>query len=139
MNNLTLFVIKVINLHQKRFNMNTKIGNKIKSMRKLKMLSQEQVADYLHISQSTYARIENGDGNSWAIHIKELCDFFEIEPDKLLELDSVIINQNQQGGNSNNAYVINQLSEKLILQLEARISEKDLIISELRAKLNSSS
>ena len=40
--------------------MNTIVGSKIKALRKEKGLSQEQVADYLHISQSTYARIENG-------------------------------------------------------------------------------
>ena len=117
--------------------MNAKVGNKIKSLRKLKQLSQEQEADYLHISQSTYARIENGDGNSWSSYIEPLCSFFEIEPEQLLEKDTIIINQNQKGGNSNNAYVINQLSEKLIPQLEKRIEGKDLIIKELHSKLNS--
>jgi len=40
--------------------MNTVVGAKIKYLRKEKGLSQEQVAEYLHVSQSTYARIENG-------------------------------------------------------------------------------
>lgn len=115
--------------------MNDKIGKKIKSLRKAKMLSQEQVADYLHMSQSTYARIENGEGNSWANYIKPLCDFFEIEPEKLLEPESIVLSQNQQGGNSNNAYVINQLSEKLILHLEKTIKEKDAVINDLRSRL----
>lgn len=35
----------------------------------------------------------------------------------------MVINQNEQGGNSNNAYIINQLSEKLLAQYEARIKE----------------
>ena len=61
--------------------------------------------------------------------------FFDIAPEDLLKQENVTINQNQQGGHSNNAYVINQLSEKLIEQYEARLLEKDTIITELRNKL----
>lgn len=36
------------------------ISNNIKQFRELKNLSQEHMAKQLHISQSSYARIENG-------------------------------------------------------------------------------
>lgn len=36
-------------------------GNKVRTFRLLKGFSQEEMADKLHISQSTYSRIENDD------------------------------------------------------------------------------
>jgi len=47
----------------------------------------------------------------------------------------MIINQNQQGGQSNNAYIINQLSEKLIEQYEKRLKESEKLIRLLEEKL----
>ncbi|GAA3780517.1 hypothetical protein GCM10022271_10980 [Corallibacter vietnamensis] len=64
--------------------MNSQVVDKIKSLRYNKGLSQEQVADYLNISQSTYARIENGDSNSWSNYINPICQLFEINPEDLL-------------------------------------------------------
>lgn len=46
-----------------------------------------------------------------------------------------MINHNQQGGNSTNAIIINQLSEKLIQQYEERIKEKDEIIKDLKKRM----
>lgn len=119
-------------------NMNTVIGNKIRNLRKEKGWTQEQVAVYLHVSQSTYARIENGESNSWVTYINPLSEIFEISIDELLRSDSIIINQNQQGGNSNNAYIINQLSEKLVEQYEVRLKEKDTVILKLEQQLENS-
>ena len=115
--------------------MNSLIGTRIKNLRREKGFSQEQTADYLLISQSAYARIENWKSNSWALYIKPLSTIFEIEPEDLLKQESIIINQNQQGGNSNNAYIINQLSEKLIAQYEKAINDKDSLINDLQTQL----
>lgn len=49
--------------------MNEIVGEKIKNLRKSRNLSQEEVAEFLHVSQSTYARIESGASNSWAGYI----------------------------------------------------------------------
>lgn len=106
--------------------MNTLVGNKLRTLRKNKGWSQEQTADYLHISQSAYARIESGESNSWSNLIEPICKLYEILPEDLLKTDTIIINQNQQGGNSNNAYIINQLSEKLIEQYENQIKDLKL-------------
>jgi transcriptional regulator with XRE-family HTH domain len=69
--------------------MNIKVGNKLKFLRKQKGLSQEQVSEYLHISQSAYARIENGVSHSWAMYINEFCELFVIKPEDLVKLDPV--------------------------------------------------
>lgn len=117
--------------------MNVSIGNNLKNLRKNKGWSQEQVADYLNLSQSAYARIENGESHSWSSHIDKICEIFEITPEELVKSDSIVVNKDQKGGTSNNAVVINQLSEKLIEQYEKRIIEKDQTIKELKEIINS--
>ena len=109
--------------------MNLIIGNKLKNLRKQKGWSQEQTSDYLEISQSSYARMENGVSHSWASHINKISEVFGISPDELLKNENVILNNEQKGGTSNNALIINQLSEKLIEQYEERIKElKEVIV-----------
>lgn len=116
--------------------MNTNIGNKLKSLRKQKGLSQEQISEHLHISQSAYARIESGESNSWAIHIEKISTFYDIKPEDLIKNENAITDN--IGTNNIVIYteIVNQLSEKLIEQYKIRIKEKDEIIAGLRAKLN---
>ena len=110
--------------------MNTLVGAKIKRLRKEKGLSQEQVADYLHVSQSTYARIESGESCTWASYLEPISELFEIQPEELIKQDSVVINHDQKGGGG---YIqINQLSEKLIEQFEKRIADKEQMIQLLQ-------
>ena len=45
--------------------MNIQVGKNIKKLREEKGLSQEAMADYLHISQSSYSRMEAGECNTW--------------------------------------------------------------------------
>lgn len=54
------------------------IGNTLCQLRKKRAWSQEQVADILHISRSSYQRIEAGEGFSWASHLEKICEVFEI-------------------------------------------------------------
>lgn len=113
--------------------MNTLVSTKLKTLRQNKGYSQEFVADSLHMSQSAYARMENGKSNSWATYINQICELYEIQPEELLKQETIIVNQNQHGGNG--AFIINQISEKLIEQYELRIKEKNQQILELKNKL----
>jgi DNA-binding helix-turn-helix protein len=70
--------------------MNEIVGEKIKNLRKSRNLSQEEVAEFLHVSQSTYARIESGASNSWAGYILPICEFFGIQPEELLKTDHIV-------------------------------------------------
>lgn len=63
--------------------MNLIVGNKLKKLRKQRKLTQQKMADLLAISQSAYARIENGESHSWASYIKKICNIFEIFPEEL--------------------------------------------------------
>lgn len=103
-------------------------------MRRHKGWSQEQVSDYLAISQSAYARIEKGESYSWANHLDKICEVFEITPEDLVKQESVIINNNQQGGGGY-LQIVNQLSEKIIEQYELRIKEKDELISFFKSQI----
>lgn len=117
--------------------MNSQIGKKIKSLRTIKGLSQEQAADYLKISQSTYARIEKGDTNSWVTYLEPLSRLYNIQPEDLLKQDTVKIdNLQNNSGAIYNLGTVNALSEKLIEQFELRLSEKDKIIAELKSQID---
>ena len=112
------------------------ISEKIRSLREKKGFTQEEIAEHLHISPSAYARMERGESNSWASHLERLCSLFDISASELFNTDTLILNQKNVKGNNNNGYTINQLSEKLIDQYEARIAEKDTVIKELRRQVN---
>ena len=115
--------------------MNEIVGEKIKNLRKSRNLSQEEVAESLHVSQSTYARIESGASNSWAGYILPLCEFFGIQPEELLKTDHIVINNNNTSCQYSGGYVVNQLSDKLIEQYEKRLAEKDSLIAYLQKEL----
>ena len=106
------------------------VGAKLLELRKQKNWSQEQTADYLGISRWVWQRIETGEGYSWACNLEKICISFDIKPEELVKQDHMIINHNQQGGGGY-IQIVNQLSEKLIEQYEARLSEKDEIIKKL--------
>jgi transcriptional regulator with XRE-family HTH domain len=115
--------------------MNIIVGNKLKQLRKSKDMSQEQLADCLCISQSAYARIERGEGTSWANYANKICEFFKITPEELVTND---IGQNKETTNNlNEAFVINQLSDKIVEQYEALIKELKKIIKDLKRKQKS--
>ena len=115
--------------------MNEIVGEKIKNLRKSRNLSQEEVAEFIHVSQSTYARIESGASNSWAGYILPLCELFGIQPEELLKTDHIVINNNNTSCQYSGGYVVNQLSEKLVEQYEKRLAEKDSLISYLQKEL----
>lgn len=117
--------------------MNVIIGNKLKNLRKAKNLSQEQVADFLNISQSAYARMERGESASWAIHFNKICKIFEITPEELVKKgigDSVyesLVNTEQQ----TEIGVLN-VYRKIIRQYELQIEDLKMIIKHLNKGKN---
>ncbi|MBG6061000.1 transcriptional regulator with XRE-family HTH domain [Flavobacterium sp. CG_9.1] len=114
--------------------MNINVGNKLKQLRKSKSMSQEQVADYLHLSQSAYARMESGESHSWASHIDKLCEVFEITPEELVRGEKMIVGNIGTNNGVGYAEVVNQLSEKLIEQYEERIKDLKQTILDLKNK-----
>lgn len=111
---------------------NTTIGKRIRKYREEKSLSQEELAEKLHISRSTYQRIENGETNSWINHIENICTTLDVSMEDILKPEegyTQINSNNTEQTNDNGGGVIqNQTNnyntpEKLIVQYEERIKE----------------
>ena len=115
--------------------MNKIVGNNLKKIRKAKSISQEQAADNLHISQSAYARIERGESNSWANHLIKICEFFGINPQEILKNETE--HNKEDENNLNGNFIINQLSDRMIEQYEARIKELKKVIKDLKKERKS--
>lgn len=110
--------------------MTNNVAEKIKRLRKAKGFSQDDMAERMHISQSAYAIIENGESHSWATHIEKLSEIFEVKPEDFLTDETNNLEQentDQKGGMAfqfvGTINTINNLSEKLIEQYEERIKE----------------
>ncbi len=110
--------------------MTNNVAEKIKRLRKSKGYSQDDMAERMHISQSAYARIENGESHSWAAHIEKLSEILEVKPEDFLTDETNNLEQentDQKGGMAfqfvGTINTINNLSEKLIEQYEERIAE----------------
>ena len=103
-----------------------KIGSRIKGLRIEKGLTTDLMAEHLGISDQTYRKYES-DKNSPDLNALE--KIAQLLGKNLIDLlpDSILFTNNDQKGGIALAYqsTINQQSEKLIEQLEKRISEKD--------------
>ena len=62
-----------------------RIGGNIKAARKLKKLTQQQVAERLYMTQQQYSRFENGVYELNYSQILQLCDLLEITPNEIFE------------------------------------------------------
>ncbi|CAM4017317.1 helix-turn-helix transcriptional regulator [Flavobacterium jumunjinense] len=125
-------IVKNNFIAKNRLDMNKIIGNKLKALRKEKGWSQEQASDYLSISQSAYARIENGASTSWANHVERICDIFQVTLEELVKTNNNLKESNIQNETAQKVQTVNQLSEKLIEQYEERIKELKEIIEVLK-------
>jgi transcriptional regulator with XRE-family HTH domain len=113
-----------------------KIGNKLKSLRVNRGYTPDFVADKLGVSLITYRRYERNESVPDVNMIEKIANTYEISIADLLVDDNIVLSKGQNGGTSNNAIIINQLSEKLIEQYEIRIKEKEEIIAEQKIRLN---
>ncbi|HGA1338588.1 helix-turn-helix transcriptional regulator [Streptococcus suis] len=60
---------------------------RLKNLREDKDLTQAQVAEYLHCSQSAYSRIESGKQDVPTSFLKQLVRLYKVTTDYLLEMD----------------------------------------------------
>lgn len=71
------------------------LGEQIRKLRRQKKLTQEQVANYLHVSTSTYGMWEQGRNEPDIKRLQELADFFSVTVDYLLGRESLTSTQEQ--------------------------------------------
>jgi len=112
-------------------------------LRESKDYSQEYVANKLDMHQRTYSNLESGKTKLTIDRIKELAEFYQVEPDYFLSDELPIINYNTgKKSNSNSGYIKNYISdsgnkelyERLIDEKTKLINDKDeqiLILKEL--------
>ena len=60
---------------------------KIKEQRRVKNITQKEIATHLGISQDLYSRYENGKLNFPSVLIPELCHFLGMTPNDLFEYE----------------------------------------------------
>ncbi len=60
-----------------------RVGNNIKEARKLKGLTQKQVADTFHMTQQQYSRFENGVFELNYQQIIDICNLLDISPNEI--------------------------------------------------------
>lgn len=113
--------------------MNEIIGNKLKILRKAKNMSQEEVAEFLNVSQSAYARMERGQSASWANHFNRICEVFEIRAEDLIKKESESSKNEslENEENSNNEGLLT-IYRKTIRQYELQIEDLKIIVRNLR-------
>lgn len=111
------------------------VGPRIKALRTKKGVSQEFLAERLHISQSTLARIELGKAKLAASLVPIVCETLEIELEDIFSAEKVSIKNNT----FNDSSMLNGYVGKLILDqkdlYEKLLAEKDRVIALLEAQL----
>ena len=102
-----------------------KIGNKLRGLRNEKGLSTAEIADRLDLSETTYRRYETDKNFPDIFTLDKIAKIYNKNLAEILPAEMIVINNNEQsGGTSANALIINQyLSEKLVEQFEQRITD----------------
>jgi transcriptional regulator with XRE-family HTH domain len=111
------------------------IGSNIKIKRAKKGMSQEVLAEKLHLSQATLSNIESDKSVPDVILLQQIAELLDSNINELLDGKTIFVNNNNQNGGVGYAEVVNQLSEKLIALYEKQLKEKDDLIKELKIKL----
>ena len=68
------------------------IGSRLKRLREMKNLKQEEIAKRLNISKQAYSKIERDETKLDIQRIMDLSDIFEVTPEELLKLDGINFN-----------------------------------------------
>ena len=105
--------------------------SRLAMIREKKELSQRQVAKILHVSKSTYARVETGEQVIPLIHLNNFCKYFKVTMDYVLNLS------NQNNFNNN---IYNQEINKNIIGKNIKLVRKkyQLTQKELAKVINTS-
>ncbi len=102
------------------------IGEKIRKVRELKNLSQEDMADKLHMTANNYAKLERGEIKMHIDMLEHIANIFNMEASDLLSLDKkgfvCIIDNNIGNLSANDFYHFQECTELL--------KQKDLLIEQ---------
>jgi transcriptional regulator with XRE-family HTH domain len=109
------------------------VGQRIRTIRTKKGMSQEYLSEQLGLTQSTLARIEQGKAKLAASLVPALCKTLEVEIEEIFSSEKVRI-ENNTFNDSSIAYVEQLLNGQKELY-EKLLAEKDRLIALLEAQL----
>jgi helix-turn-helix domain-containing protein len=127
------------------------IHDKIKSIRKTQQWTQEEMAEKLGITPSSYAKIERGTTKLNIDKLQQIAEIFNIEMTELLTSDkSLVFLVNENGDYNANYYSCNdailaeleksktivQFQEKLLSSKDRLLEQKDNEITALKEIIN---
>lgn len=114
-----------------------KTGEKIRGLRLLKHLSQENMAEALKISRVAYSDIERGKTDLSESRIKQIAEVLEVTPEEIYSFDKRVnyffdncpnANANVLNGSGTNSNTVNNLENKdLKHQLEKLELQNELL------------
>ena len=115
------------------------VHHKLKVMREEKGYSQQEVADAIHISQNTLSNIETGKTKVDVELLYKFADFYKVEPQELLNNNSLTMNFNDKVENGYASYIqtVNADNKELFTALKEQLSVKDKQIEQLFGIINS--
>ena len=107
------------------------IGQKLRAKRDIKRLSQQEVAEKLHISQRTYSNIESNKSEPSLTQLSKLSEILDFNLLELLQEQGIVFNQpnSEFKNNSGNIVVNNNTLDK------TRIKDLEEINQLLRDKI----
>jgi transcriptional regulator with XRE-family HTH domain len=116
-------------------NLQFQIARRIKKLRREKGFSQPQMAELLHIDKSAYARLESGKTYSWAKHLEELLNIFQITLEKFFkDVESNTVTNNTTFPNDEkNEFNIQNLYQESHEAFEKLLAAKDEQIALLKS------
>ncbi|MGP1570995.1 MAG: XRE family transcriptional regulator [Moraxella sp.] len=124
------------------------VNDKIRMMREMNNWTQEYVADKLHMSLTSYAKLERGESRLHLDKLTKIAEVFQVNIADLLSLDKqglIWLISGDGSGNYSNLNYYNTHNErdfqieKLTLQLQHKteiIEQKDKLIEQLYAQIS---
>lgn len=99
---------------------------KIRRKRQERGLSQDDMADRLGISASTYSKLERGKTRIDTDRLKQIAEVLEMDAVDFLGNDTIVVTHNNAAGYSNNGVVIypsaSEMYERMISRLDEEIA-----------------
>ncbi|HIP47942.1 MAG TPA: XRE family transcriptional regulator [Lutibacter sp.] len=91
-----------------------KIGNKLRVKRDNKKLSQQEIADYLHISQRTYSNFESDKSEPSLTQLSKLAEVLEFNLLDMLQEQGLVFNQSYNEFKDNSQCIIIMKQKNLL-------------------------
>lgn len=108
---------------------------KVRKLRKDNHLTQEKMAEELHLTPSSYAKIERGETKISIERLQQIANIFNVDIKELLNDDNGIVNLVIVGDNSEQYHIGNCNQNHELIKQE--LNYKDLIIQEKDEKIKS--